>query len=101
MKAKRIWFMALFMTPALAAGYMAWLMWRANDDGKWLFIVFASFFLALGISPFLPKSRRQKEEEKVPTTRFAGAWVLPFWLMILVGALVLAVLGQIVKSMGK
>ncbi|MFA6962859.1 MAG: hypothetical protein WC205_19035 [Opitutaceae bacterium] len=92
MKSKLIWMM-LFSLPTLAGGYMTWSMWRIHDDGLWLFLVFTAFFLALMLVPCLPKSRKQKEGEQVPSTRFAGAWVLPFYLLLFGAMLVIGLLG--------
>jgi hypothetical protein len=81
---------ALFALPSIAAGYMAWLLWRANDEGRWMFMVFAAFFLVLSASPFLPSGTRQKKNEGAAATRFAPAWVLPFYLLLFGGLLILA-----------
>jgi Na+/proline symporter len=75
-------------------------MWRTNDDGRWLFTVFAMFFLVLGAAPFLPKDRMQKDEENTPTTRFAAAWVLPFYLLLFFGSLAVAVLVRVFYTTG-
>ena len=92
---------ALFAVPALVAGYMVWLLWRANDDGRWFFAVFAVFFLVLSASPFLPARWRLKKEKEVADTRFAGAWVLPFYLLLFGGLLILAILVGLFHHHGK
>jgi hypothetical protein len=88
MKAK--WGVAILLAiPAVVAGYLAWLLWRAKEDGRWLFAVFAAFFLVASVAPFFPASRRQETKE-VAGTRLAGAWVLPFYLLLFGGLLILA-----------
>lgn len=75
----------------MVAGYMVWLLWRANDDGRWIFAVFTAFLLILSTSPFLPARWRQAKGKEVAGTRFAGAWVLPFYLLLFGGLLILAI----------
>ena len=92
---------ALFTLPTIGAGYMAWLLWRANEDGRWLFMVFTAFFLILSASPFVPMSWRQTKEKEVVNTRFAGAWVLPFYLLVFGGLLILVVVVGLFNHHGK
>ena len=97
MTLKKFLWTAVMIPPTAVAGYMACVLWRDNDDGRWLFAVFALFFLVLAVAPFLPKSRQQKEEEKVPTTRFASSWVLPFYLILFLGSVAVAMLAHLAK----
>jgi uncharacterized membrane protein YfcA len=90
---KSRWFVAaLFGLPMIAAGTMAWLLWRVRDDGRWLFTVFTVFFLAIAFAPFLSARRRQTNEKHGANTRFASAWVLPLYLTVAGGLLVVAAL---------
>jgi len=50
---------AVFLLLGLAAGWMAWLTWRAGEEGQWLFGVFAAFFLILAAAPFLPAPKKE------------------------------------------
>jgi hypothetical protein len=53
MKAK--WVIAvLFILPTIGAGYLAWLLWRENQDGRWLFTVVTFFLFVMSFAPFLP-----------------------------------------------
>lgn len=85
----------------MAAGYMTGLLWRANADGRWVFAVFTVFFLVLSFAPFLPKGWWQKKDKEIAATRFAGAWVLPFYLLLFGGLLILAALVGFFHTHGK
>ncbi|SDS50663.1 hypothetical protein [Opitutus sp. GAS368] len=81
------WILAgVFLLPALGAGYMTFLMWRAGDSGRWLFGVFTLFFLALAAMPLLPKPKPK------PVT-FTGTRFVPHWFMMLAVLAVAAIIG--------
>jgi uncharacterized membrane protein YeaQ/YmgE (transglycosylase-associated protein family) len=82
----RIILSAVFLLIGLPAGWLAWRMWQADDEGKWLFGVFAAFFLFLAAAPFLPASKKKKEPRNVLATRFVPAWQME-------GMILLALLG--------
>jgi hypothetical protein len=87
---------AVFFVGGLAAGGMAWLTWRAGGDGKWLFGVFAAFFLILAAAPILPALKDKKTPVEASGTRFAPAWWLPVAFLILLGLIALSLLGHYV-----
>ena len=78
------WFLSVvFLLLAAASGYVAWLTAQAEEaGGKWLFVVFAGFFLLLGSLPFWPKATPKTP----PPSKFTG--FAPHWMLML-GALVL------------
>jgi hypothetical protein len=84
----------VFLLTGLAAGWMTWLTWRAGEDGKWLFGVFAVFFLILAAAPFLPASKKKKEPEKVLHTRFVPAWQMEGMILLALLALVASVVAH-------
>ena len=86
----RILLAAVFLVIGLAAGGMTWLMWRADEDSKWLFGVFAAFFLLLSAVPFLPRPKKKKAESI--GTRFVPAWQMEGMILLTVVLLVLAVI---------
>lgn len=92
---------ALFALPTIAAGYMTWLLWRANDEGRWLFMVLAAFFLVLSATPFLPSRSLQKKNEEAAATRFVPSWVLPFYLLLFGGLLILSILINLFHHRGR
>ncbi len=84
---------AVLLVPAVAASYMAWISWRAGDDGKWLFGVFGLFFLLMAAAPFLPSPAKKKEEEPAGT-RFVSHW----FMMLAILVVVVIVMAQIVTA---
>jgi Ca2+/Na+ antiporter len=89
---RRTLFAAVFLLIGLAAGWMAWLMWRAGEDGKWLFGVFAAFFLVLAVVPFLPSPK--KKPEKVLNTRFVPAWQMEGMILLALLAIIVSVVAH-------
>jgi hypothetical protein len=83
---------AIFLLFGLAAGWMSWLTWRAGDDGKWLFGVFAAFFLILAAAPFFPAVKRKPKE--VLTTRFVPAWQMEGMILLALLAIVASVVAH-------
>jgi hypothetical protein len=83
---------AVFLLIGLAAGWMAWLMWRAGEDSKWVFGVFAACFLVLATAPFLPASK--KEPKKVLNTRFVPAWQMEGMILLALLAIVASVVAH-------
>lgn len=92
MKDRRI-LAAVFLLPALGASYMTWVMWRAGDSGKWLFGVFALFFLLLTVAPFVPEFKRKPEPP--PTTRFVPHWFMLLGILAVIAVVALAVVNAI------
>jgi uncharacterized membrane protein YedE/YeeE len=90
MKGRRI-LAAIFLLPALASGYMTWLLWRAGDSGQWLFGVFTLFFLALAALPLLPKSK--PKPEATTGTRFVPHWFMMLAVLITVALIFTAIVG--------
>ena len=86
---------ALFLLPALAAGYMTWMMVRAGDDGKWMFGVFTVFFILLGISPLLPELKPRKKPEPTPNTRFVPHWFMLLAILVVVVGIILAIIDAV------
>ena len=85
---------AFFLLLALGAAYVAWRSGQAGDDGKWLFGVFAAFFLVLGFAPLAPKVRRQPQPEALPTgTRFVPHWFMMLALVVFAAAILLLIIG--------
>ena len=87
----------IFLIPAIAAGYMTWLMWRAGEEGKWLFGVFFLFFLLLAVAPLAPKFRRKTQPEPPASTRFVPHWFMMLAMLVLVLALLAGVLGALLR----
>jgi hypothetical protein len=83
---------AVFLLIGLAAGWMAWLTGRAGEDGKWLFGVFAAFFLILAAAPFLPAEKKKPEE--VLNTRFVPAWQMEGMVLLALLAIVASVVAH-------
>ncbi|HTQ30075.1 MAG TPA: hypothetical protein VMI53_02595 [Opitutaceae bacterium] len=81
---------AIFLLIGLAAGWMTWLMARADEDSKWLFGVFAAFFLLLAAAPFLPRPKKKKAESL--NTRFVPAWQMEGMIFLAVLFLALALI---------
>ena len=96
MKGRRI-LAAVFLLPAIAGGYMTWLLWRAGDDGKWLFGVFSLFFLALAAAPLVPEFKKKPPPEPSPDTRFAPHWFMLLAILVLLGVAVAAIVGAILR----
>ncbi len=94
MKGRRI-LAAVFLLPALGAGYMTLMMWQAGDSGKWLFGVFALFFLALAVAPLLPKPK--PKPEALAGTRFVSHWFMMLAILVLVGCIILGIIGAILR----
>jgi hypothetical protein len=84
----------VFLLIGLAAGWMAWLTWQADEDGKWLFGVFAAFFLILAAAPFLPASKKEKEPAKVLNTRFVPAWQMEGMILLALLAIIASVVAH-------
>jgi hypothetical protein len=91
MKARTI-LAAVFLLIGLAAGWMTWLTWRAGEDGKWLFGVFAAFFLILAAAPFLPAAKNKPKE--VLPTRFVPAWQMEGMILLALLAIVASVVAH-------
>jgi hypothetical protein len=89
---------AIFLLPALGAGYMTWVTWRAGDSGQWLFGVFAVFFLFLPIALLRPKSTRQAKPEPSPDTRFAPHWFMLLAMLVVMAGLLAAIITVIRRS---
>ena len=87
---------AVFLLPAIGGGYMTWLMWRAGDDGQWMFGVFTLFFMALTVAPLLPELRKKKPEPS-PNTRFVPHWFMLLAILALLGVAVAAIVGAILR----
>ncbi len=92
MKDRRI-LAAVFVLPALGASYLTWVMWRAGDSGKWLFAVFALFFLLLSVGPLVPPFKTKPEPP--PTTRFKPHWFMLLAILAIIAVVVLAVVKAI------
>ncbi len=86
----RILLAAVFLVIGLAAGGMTWLMARADEDSKWLFGVFAAFFLLLSAAPFLPAPKKKKAESL--NTRFVPVWQMEGMILLAVLFLALALI---------
>lgn len=85
---------AFFLLLALGAAYPAWRSGQAGDDGKWLFVVFAAFFLVLGVAPLVPLVRRPPQPETSPTgTRFVPHWFMMLALVVFAVAILLLIIG--------
>jgi multisubunit Na+/H+ antiporter MnhB subunit len=81
----------VFALPALGSAYLAWLMWREGDGGKWLFIVFAIFFGLIAATPWLPKTKPKPEP--------LGTRFVPHWFMLAaIATILVAVLASIVAA---
>ncbi len=85
---------AVFLLIGLPAGWMAWLTWRANEDGKWLFGVFAAFFLILAATAFLPASKKKQPSEKILHTRFVPAWQMEGMILLALLAIIASVVAH-------
>lgn len=83
---------AVFLLPALGAGYMTWVTWRAGDSGQWLFGVFAVFFLLLTVALLGPEIKRPAKPEPSPDTRFAPHWFLLLAMLIVMAGLLAAII---------
>lgn len=86
---------AIFLLPAMASGYMTWLMGRAGDDGKWLFGVFAAFFLLLTVAPLMPELKKKPPPEPSPNTRFVPHWFMLLAMLVVVVSIILAIIGAV------
>ena len=75
---------------------MTWLMWRAGDDGKWMFGVFTVFFLLLTGAPLVPEFR-EKPPEPSPNTRFVPHWFMLLAMLVVLGTIILAIAGAILR----
>jgi Ca2+/Na+ antiporter len=93
MKARMV-FAGVFLLIGLAAGWMAWLTWQADEDSKWLFAVLAAFFLVLAAVLFLPTPKKKNEPRKVLSTRFVPAWQLEGMILLVLLAIVTSVVAH-------
>ena len=96
MKGNRI-LAAVFLLPAIASGYMTWLMGRAGEDGRWLFGVFTVFFLLLTIAPLVPEFRKKTPPPEPTSTRFVPHWFMLLAILVLLGVAVAAIVGAILR----
>ena len=87
---------AFFLLPALAAGYMTWLTWRAGDDSRWLFGVCTLFFLLLAAAPLMPKLR-SKPPVQTASTRFVPHWFMMLAALVFVVSILAAIVGAILR----
>ena len=87
---------AFFLLSALAAGYMTWLTWHAGNDGRWLFGVFTLFFLALAVTPLLPKLK-PKPEPPTASTHFVPHWFMLLAILVIVLSIFAAIVGAILR----
>ena len=71
MQRRRQW-VWLLLVPSLGSGYMAWLMWQAQSDAKWLFGVLTVFFLSLATAPLWPRRGSSASTPPLAETRFAS-----------------------------
>jgi hypothetical protein len=85
---------AVFLLIGLPAGWLAWMMWQADDEGKWVFAVFAAFFFFLAAAPFLPASKKKDEPGKVSATRFVPAWQMEGMILLALLAIVASVVAH-------
>lgn len=81
---------AVFLLLALGAGYLSFVLWRADESGKWLFLVFAVFFLVLAVAPLGMKFGR----ERVPTP--PTGFVSHAFMTLMIAVVVIGVLAAIV-----
>jgi hypothetical protein len=88
----RVILSAVFLLIGLPAGWMAWMMRQADDEGKWVFGVFAAFFLMLAAAPFLPAAKRKPKE--VLPTRFVPAWQMEGMILLALLAIVASVVAH-------
>lgn len=82
----------LFALPALVSAYLAWLLWRDGDSGKWLFTVFAILFGLISAAPWLP--RRTPAPEST-STRFVPHWFMMLAVLIVAGVVLAAVVSAV------
>ena len=87
---------AFFLLPALAAGYMTWLTWRAGDDSRWLFGVCTLFFLLLAAAPLMPKLK-PKPQPQTASTRFVPHWFMMLAALAFVVSILAAIVGAILR----
>ena len=86
----------VLLLPGLGAAYMAWMLWRVEDGGKWFFLVLAVFFLLLAVSPRLPQLKPKPNAEPAGT-RFVPHWFMLLAVLVLIGVAVLALLGVFLR----
>jgi hypothetical protein len=84
--------------PGFAAGYMTWLCWRNDDDGKWIFAAFTAIFAIPAIAALFP--RAQPKPEKPAETRFAPHWALMFATLALLAAALAGIIAGVVRWLG-
>lgn len=85
---------AVLLIPAIISGYLTWLLWRAGDSGKWLFLVFTVFFLLLVATPILPKLK-SKPPPPPASTRFVPHWFMLLAMLVVLVAIILAIISAI------
>jgi hypothetical protein len=83
------------LLPAIASGYMTWLMWQAGDSGKWLFGVFTLFFLALAATPLLPKPK--PKPQTFTSTRFVPHWFMMLAVLVIAASILAAIVGAVLR----
>jgi hypothetical protein len=88
----RTFLAAVFLLVGLAAGWMTWLTWRAGEDSKWVFGVFAVFFFIFATAPFLAAPK--KEPKKALNTRFVPAWQMEGMILLALLAIVASVVAH-------
>lgn len=97
MKGRRVW--ALVLLPfAFSAGFMAWQTWTVHDESKWMFSVFAVFFLILATVPFWPRRSAATETRMPPETRFSSHRLL-LLAMLAFALIVLALAWRLLRPL--
>jgi zinc transporter ZupT len=91
MKLRRF-LVAVFLVIGLAAGWMTCLTWKAGEDSKWLFGVFAAFFLVLAGATFLPAAKKKNPATVVQGTHFVPAWQMEGMILLAVLLVILSII---------
>lgn len=87
---------AVFLLLAIGAGYLTLLLWQADESGKWLFLVFAVFFLCLAAAPFLPATKPKPAPP--PPTGFVSHRFMTLVMVVIVLAILAAIVSAILAD---
>lgn len=90
---ERTIFAAILLLIGAGSGYLTLALWRAEESGKWLFLIVTAFFLTIGARLLLPPPQRGEE----PPTRFVSHRFMTLIMVVIILGVVAAVVTAVLK----